>query len=452
MWSESAQSTLGLPSLGRSEGKSDAVGSKSAIETRARQFSSVPWLAVLLIGTLGGLWAGYLRPNQAVIFGQSLAVLIPIFSFVLALALWILQRPRSRASNLGLIFLGFVGLSWIAAVLLYRFHGDSFTYGALLFLPVLFLIGKKPPSYDEVSGSLVAFAWAVSTVLITTRLLEMVGVIDQKYQPDIIIWFDETYYWLPLNDWLGIEGRWPGPFGHNGYTAMMGALIIVIALAFPTRGNWLFLITGAATLLVTSSRASVGAAAAGAVIIALFTERGLFGRIPRKWRLVSGLILLVGGLATLLSGKSGLTGRQDIWPAFLELGLTSPWVGVGSSGIEASGGLTQDFGHAHNMYLDLFVRYGAVSLAIVTAVLALGLVICLRAALRGYSGPMAILVFYMITAITEPRNDWIHPSLYVLVVVLSVMAALAALRPNGLLMPCTSGPQEESRESPSGVA
>lgn len=407
---------------------------------------------MLLVGTLSGLWAGYLRPDRAVIFGQSLAVLIPILSFVLALSLWFLLRSRSRTSNLGLTFLGLVGISWIAAVLLYRFHGDAFTYGALLFLPILLLIGRKPPIYEEVSATLVAFAWAVSIVLITTRLLEMFGVIDQKHQPDIIIWFDETYYWLPLNDSLGIEGRWPGPFGHNGYTAMMGALIMVIALAFWTRGSWLFLMTGAATLLVTSGRASVGAAAAGAVIVALFTERGLFGRIPRKLRLVSGVILLLGGLAILISGRSGLTGRQDIWPAFWELGLTSPWVGVGSSGIVVSGGITQDFGHAHNMYLDLFVRYGAISLAIVIAVLALGLVICLRAALRGYPGPMAILVFYMITAMTEPRNDWIHPSVYVLVVVLSVMAALAALRPNGLPTPRTSGPQGESRDSTSGVA
>ena len=137
------------------------------------------------------------------------------------------------------------------------------------------------------------------------------------------------------------------------------------------------------------------------------------------------MLALAGGTFVLFSGKSGLTGRQTIWPAFWDLWQTSPFLGVGASGISISGGITQQFGHAHSMYLDLLVRDGLVSFLPVMAALIVGLGITLAAALRGYPAALAILTAYLITAVTEPRNDWLHPGVYILMIIVSVATAAA---------------------------
>ncbi len=49
--------------------------------------------------------------------------------------------------------------------------------------------------------------------------------------------------------------------------------------------------------------------------------------------------------------------------------------------------------------------------------------ILFRAAIRGLAGPLAIMAAYAITGVTEPRNDWIHPSVTDFLVVLIVVVA-----------------------------
>ena len=387
------------------------------------RLSARAYLSTLLVGGVLGLWAGYIWPAQPVFKGQSAAVLVPLFAFVIALGLWLRVRGRPRLRGWPLAFMTLLAIAWMANLISYRIHGDAFTYGALLFIPVVLMVVYKPPSLTEGSSALISLAWVITIVLVATRALEMTGLLAVKDQPAGIISFDEAYYWLPINDLLGIDGRWPGPFGHNGYTAMMGAFIIVIAIAFWSRSSWAFLFVGAFTLLVTSGRASAGAAAAGIILFAMFTSRGWLGRRSPVLRLVVGSLALIGGIVLLFSGKSGLTGRQNIWPAFWDLWLTSPITGVGTSGIAVSGGLTQEFGHAHSMYLDLLARDGLIAFTLVMAALVVGLGITVAAALLGQPGPLALLAAYLVTAVTEPRNDWLHPGVYVLMITICVVAA-----------------------------
>ena len=397
-------------------------------EPRLVRRSAAPYLGTLAVGTVLGLWAGYLWPARAVFKGQAPAVLVPLLAFAVSLVLWVLLERRRPVRGWALAFLVALAVAWVVNLAAFRFHGDSFTYGALLFLPILLMVGLKPPTWREGRLAFLALAWVITAILAITRLLEMSGLLPVKFQPQGIIQFDTEYYWLPINHALGIEGRWPGPFGHNGYTAMMGAFIIVIAVAFWSRSSWVFIPIGVFTLVITSGRASVGAAAVGLILIAMMTTTGRLGRVPRKWRVPLGLVVLLLGGLVLFGGKSGLTGRQVIWPAFLELWKTSPWTGVGGGGIAVSGGITQQFGHAHSMYLDLLVRDGVFAFATVMVALAIALGITIAAGVRGMPGPLAILAAFLITGITEPRNDWLHPGTDVLMVVLCVMTAAVALR------------------------
>jgi len=188
---------------------------------------------------------------------------------------------------------------------------------------------------------------------------------------------------------------------------------------------------GVFTLTITSGRASIGAAVVGLIIIAMLTTSGQLGTRSRLWRVPIGLVALALGAVVLFGGKSGLTGRQAIWPAFLELWKTSPWTGVGGEGIDVSGGITQQFGHAHSMYLDLLVRDGIFAFISVTVALAIAIGITLVAGFRGRPAPLAILSAFLITGITEPRNDWLHPGTDVLMLILCAMTAGATLRTGG---------------------
>lgn len=390
--------------------------------------SAAPYLSVLIVATVMGDWSGEIWPGVAVWKAQAPAVLIPIAGFGIAGVLWLVLRWRTVARGWLLVFLGAFAVTWLANLLGHFYHSDMTTHIALLFVPVLAMIAIKPPTLPESVRTLIALAWSIAITLVAARLLEMFGVLSPKYQTPALIEFDESYYWLPLNDFLGIEGRWPGPFGHNGFTAMMGAFIIVIAIAFWSRSSWVFLIVGGLALVVTSGRASVGAAIAGIVIVAMLSTQAPWTRIPRRWRVGGGAAVLALGTVVLFTGRSGLTGRQNIWPAFYELWLTSPWWGVGGTGIQASDGLTGSFLHAHNLYLDTLTRYGIWTFLLVIATLLIGLGVTLAAGLHGYPGPLALVVAYLITGITEPRNDWIHPGTLVLMVIISVMAAGSYLR------------------------
>jgi hypothetical protein len=305
-------------------------------------------------------------------------------------------------------------------LVLYRYHGDAFNYTALLYMPILFLIWWKPPTKDEAWAAISVFAWTVSIVLVGTRVLESVGVLSVRDQSDAVIAFDTERYFLPLNSVLGIDGRWPGPFGHNGDTAMMGALLIVIAVARWRRSSWVLLIVGVLTLLVTSGRASIGAAAAGLLIVFMFRE-GSFVGLTRMVRIPIGVTAIVFGAWVLINRPAGLTGRNTAWPAFLELWQESPWIGVGGSGIATGNQWTIEFQHAHNMYLNDLTREGLLGAGIQYAAVALGVVIAARVAWWGMPGALAVISTYLITGITEPRNPWIAPSatgfLFILMVV-----------------------------------
>jgi len=227
---------------------------------------------------------------------------------------------------------------------------------------------------------------------------------------------------------LGIDGRWPGPFGHNGDTAMMGALLIVIAVSYWTRASWVFIAVGGFTLLLTDGRASIGAAIAGSVVLVVFAREGRIARIPRGVRIGGGLAVLVAGAAFMYSRSAGSTGRDTFWPAFLKLWESSPFVGIGTSGISISGGVTEQYGHAHNLYIDELARYGLLGFLTQFGAIALGVVIAFLAANRGVAGPLAILTAYLVTGITEPRNGWMSPSVTGMLVILAVVTAGVALR------------------------
>jgi len=414
--------------------------------------TSGTWYAgALAVGVVLERAGYYLWFEQPVFKGQAPDVVLPFIAFAFAMACWLLLDARPVAPRMLMAFLAAMALAWIVHLALYRVHDDAFKYTALLYIPVLVMLALKPLRLKEAWGAVLAYAWATTGLLVSVRCLEMVGLLAPKAQVASTIAFDEERYFLPLNDLLGIDGRWPGPFGHNGDTAMMGGLLIVIAIAHWTRASWIFLPVGAITLLITSGRASMGAVAAGLIIMAMFTSSGPIDRVSRRVRVVLGTAALALGAWFMYSWRAGLTGRDVIWPAFIELWHTSPWIGVGGSGItlstgisEASRELTTHFGHAHSLYIDELARYGVLGFVTQFGALAIGAVIAAMAARRGRPGPLGVLVAYFVTGITEPRNFWISPTVTGFLVILMVVTAAASLQDGADDAPTSGVPRSKA--------
>lgn len=389
------------------------------------------YILALVGGVLLERFAGYLWYEQAIIKGQAANIIVAFASFAVASILWLILSGRESAKGPLLIFLVAMIVAWFTHLGLYRFHGDAFNYTALLYVPITLMLIFKPPTVDECRTAAIGFASGISLILMMTRVLEMINVLEVRRQQPGVIQFDEERYFLPLNQVLGIDGRWPGPFGHNGDTAMMGALLIVLAFAFWSRASWIFLIVGALTLVLTNGRASIGAALAGLILIAMWSKSNRLRAIPRGARIAVGSLVLLVGALYMFTRPAGLTGRDKIWPAFIDLWLESPWIGVGGRGIATGNEVAQAFGHAHSLYIDELARWGLAGFLTQFAALGFGLFIAARAAGLGLPGPLAVLVTYFITGITEPRNNWIAPSVTGFLVILMVLAAAAFLNQSG---------------------
>ena len=389
------------------------------------------FLAVLAAGVVLERWVNYLWFEQAVVWGQPGNVMTMFLVAGFAFLLWLLADPRRIASGWLMAFLAGMAGAWFIHWLLYRYHGEAMNYTAILYVPILVLIALKPPSSFGVRLAVLTFAWTTTIVLVATRVLEMLGLVEIKPQSPGVITFDEERYFLPLNDLLGIDGRWPGPFGHNGDTAMMAALLVVIAIAFWSRWSWVFLIVGGLTLVLTNGRASIGAAAAGVVLLLMFSRSARLQRFPRSLRIGAGSFLLVAGALVMFARPAGLTGREKIWPAFLELWSQSPLLGVGGAGIANGNEVAQFYGHAHSLYIDELARWGLVGFVSQFAAIGIGALIAARAAGFAYPGPLAVIVTYLITGVTEPRNNWIAPSATGFLLILMVLAAAAYLQGRG---------------------
>ena len=386
------------------------------------------YLLILTVGVILDRFLAYRFGAEPLLLGQPASVIWTYTYFAIAVVFWLGAQGRQPTNLILMSFLALMATAWFIHFALYRLHGDAFNYSALLSVPVLAMLLFKPPDSMDVRRSVLGAGWTIALILTATRLLEMVGLMQVRNQDPNIVSFDEQRYFLPLNEILGIDGRWPGPFGHNGDTAMMGALLIVIAVAFWSRASWVFLGVGALTLVLTNGRASIGAAAVGLVIVFMFTSSERVDRIPRKWRVTSGLVVLALGAVLMFLRPSGLTGRDNIWPAFLDLWRESPWIGVGGSGFVNGNEITRQFGHAHSLYIEELARSGLVGFISLSIALGIGIWIAAKATGLGYPGPLAVMATFFVTGITEPRNNWIEPSATGFLLILMVLAASAKLQ------------------------
>jgi hypothetical protein len=385
--------------------------------------SSVPYLAMTVVAILAARYTSYLFREDIQIKGQPLYIAVELIIFPLAVLLWLYYRGKRTTSRWLTVFLVAMLVAWAVRLGLMVIHGDLFNHLAWLTPVFLIMLLLKTPSWQDAWTGVVVLAGGLAVILVSAYLLEVSGLIEPLYLPAGITEFQQKEYWLPLDGFLGVDGRWTGPFGHNTRAGFAAALIFVIGFAQWRRSSIPLVVIGTFFLLITSVRASYLAAFTGVLILILFSRwRGL-ARVPlwARWAAL-GLFACVATYGFTMTG-AGLTGRQSIWPAFWALYPDSPIIGVGRQGIMAAGGLTAVREDAHNILLDELVRFGIIGFVVMIGALLIGLIISFRAAARGFAAGAAVVVAYLVTSMTDIQNDWIQLYYHSFLILMAVTAA-----------------------------
>jgi len=405
---------------------------------RARDYcrrSAVPYLATLIVSYMLAFQFNYLGgvlETDALVFkGQSPGIYVPLLLFPVAAALWLLYAGRP-AKGWVLGFLGLLAFAWVVHLTITMAHGDMYTHAIWLYLPTLAMIALKSPGRADAWTAVVVVAWTAATLLVVTRLLEIVGWVPMFKIPDLSATeWEKQNYWLPFSGYLGLNGRWPGPFGFNDKTGFMSAIIVIVAVQ---RWRWSSLLLGAIGLLgvmLTGGRGPYLAVLTGLGVLLLFSPRvPLVSRIPAWLRLSAvgaGAVALAGYFAFFTT--AGVTGRGAIWAGFLDLWQTSPFIGAGQSAIWQADGIVGAAMDAHSLYVQELTEYGIVGAIVQYGAVAVGLALALRSAARGWPGPLAIVVAYLLAGVTNLLHDgWIAHSAYTLLVIAAVLSAAGGTR------------------------
>jgi hypothetical protein len=408
-------------------------GAAEQLKTRWR--TTTPYLLSIVFSVVISSYANYLKgridPDGFDMWGQTPGIYLPFFAFPVTLLLWLACNWWAPRSPWLMVFLGGLTLSWFVHLVLMRTHGDLYPHTIWLFPIILLLLAWKPPNAETTWLALRVGAWTLLILMALTLTLEKLGLIEQFFTgTQELFEFENANYWLPLKDLFGLEGRWPGPFGHMSKTAFMSAIIIVIALADRGWQRWILLSGGVIGLLLTGGRGGYLALMAGIAVLIIFTNRGLLGRIPLFIRVTIGTFTAIAVSLVLYSmGSLGLTGRQPLWDGFLDLWRDSIWIGVGQTGITQSPQIVEwmepSWMDAHSLYVEEITKYGIVGSLVIFLTLAIGAVIALRSAWLGSPLPAAIYAVYLTAGITDFLHDgWeVHSTPFLLLILATLFSA-----------------------------
>ena len=400
-----------------------ARASHTARVTSTLRSSALPYLASALFTLVVARLMPYFSRGDVTFKDQPLGVLVVLGLFPITVVLWALYRGKPTSSvALRWTFAAFV-IAWAVHMGLMVVHGDNFNHTAWLYVPYLLLIVLKTPSADEAWGAIVIFAWIMASFFLIAWLGEVGGALEPYPRPPDLAAWERANYWLPLDGVLGFEGRWPGPFTHNTRAGLAAALIVVIGATRRTSSSIPLVVIGTFMMTFIMVRSGWLAILTGLLVALIFARSAILALIPTWLRLVAFALLVAVAAIGLFRAGAGLTGRDSVWPAFLDLWRSSPLIGVGRNGILSPGNPAAIYEDALNIGVDELARFGL--LGFITQFLAVVLVawLGLRAATRQFAAPLAVVVAYLVASMADIHNDWIHPSFLVMLIVLCATAS-----------------------------
>jgi hypothetical protein len=388
--------------------------------------SATPYLSILIIGFVASIFAQYLWhrvwPGIPLVYGQSPEIYGKGATVAVAAIAWFVYRGRPTRQPILVSFLLVLAATWLVIAGLAKWHGDGFTYDTLLYTPVVLALLIKTPTAREVVGGLILLGWIIVTLFVISRTAEVTGVMAMDSVGDQLLAFERSNYWLPFSGTLGPDGRWPGPFGHNAMTGNAAAMLVVLAVGLKTRSRWVFGVVGTLALLLTASRGSQIGAVAGTFAILILGDNPLVRKVGRRiLALIMGAIA-VAGLTLVLVKNPSMTGRTEYWSAAIDVWISSPLTGVGTTGIQDSQASIVG-ANAHNLMIDALLKYGALGAAAVSAILVMSIALALKSSAVSSGLAAGIVTAYIVIGMAEANQGWLTITLPWIWLVLSTLLA-----------------------------
>lgn len=391
------------------------------------------YLALLLLAPIAYSLVEVVVGTDRLLATIPAPVVVMYVMTALAVVAWIAYRPVARWDGWtrGWLMIG-VAL-WLYTTVVWSSQGVAVPAAAVLLPATFLLILLKRPRPGDVWDAGDAIAWVATGCAFLVLALEVGGVIPSWYVGigqvgrDLLP-FDLTHYWLPLREVLGLDGRWGGYAGYPNIQGQAGALLLVYGFARPGVRRAVFVAVGALTLLLTDSRTSYAAAAAGLVLLAVLP--GWQG-VARRWTPARVVALVLGvamalRVAVKVVEDPNLTGRIAVWPEFLSLWSRNPILGAGEQVIDEAvdaGSLPGWADQGHNILIDTFVRYGVLGLVIALAFLGIGALVCVRGARLGQGLSLALVAALLVSCMGDLGLVWPYPTEGMSMLILGVLLA-----------------------------
>ncbi len=389
-----------------------------------RSLNRVGYISILCAGVLLVLTSQWLYVG-AFLGPVTAPDVIAVATIALAAFQWIRSPKAQRLNKWQRIFLAAALLTWICVGMTTAIR-FSYAEAAWLLLGALLVFSLlKPPDFHHTRQATNFLLGGVAALCLITLVSEAAGLTNSWYGdlPGLMQWEKENY-WIPVAELLDLDGRWAGPFDHPGRAGIAGAVILV--WGFVNRGfsAAFFIAAGLFILVLAGSNTGYLAAASGVVIAAWFQFQVRVTWLPRWLPFLLVLLGFVGLIAILVGPNLTLTGRTTVWPTYLELWRSSPWLGIGDAGIiiaQRADLLPAWAYHAHNSWLDVMARNGLIALMGALVAASGAVLASVKAASRGRPEAFALVTTLLVASITQPALVWLFPAVPMAVFVLAVL-------------------------------
>jgi O-antigen ligase len=376
-------------------------------------------------------FAHYLDPVTPLFKAQAAGVILGLSGLLIAALLWLPFRratPWPTTSRLALVI---ILVTWTYATVLTQLDGSTFNLTTFSVPIVVAMVLLKPPAYRDVIGPSMLFAYALIASATASLILGEVGL-----APDGFASQSSGNSRLPLlNIIFGISARWEGPFGNVNYAGPVGAFLVVFGASMKSWRRFSVVAGGACIMLLSEGRNALLAMVLGLFVLLAFSDP--IGRLHRAAAVRFTLLgaILIGSGAYILVSDPTLSGRVEIWSAYLRLWWGSPWLGVGGSGItqyviDNSGDQTMNHVHGHSVFIDTLARNGVFMLALFLAVLICTGIVAFRAAQIGQPAGLALFAFMVVAGLAETVHsmDYLSVNLVPLFIALFLSSSALAAR------------------------
>ncbi len=370
----------------------------------------------IIIGLVLGPLAGFIIGTSPILRGQSAVIVIPLLGLLVSLLMWLVYGGSDRLPSRQFLALALVLATWFIAFFRNAIDHTGYNYLVLLVPALIGMVLVKPPRASDTLMTAKIFGLALVLAALAAEVASLTTGRLVLTDPEFV------YTWL--GEVTGTTKRWVGPFLQENYAGPIAAYVLVFALT--QRGWYRWGIGIGATWMVlasTSSTAALGVLV-GLAVLAVFATSGPLSRFSRRSRgIATAGVFLILALVVALRDTT-FNGRTTVWSSYLDVWQSNPLAGVGTSGIDSalrSGQIPLYWTHAHNVPLDLLVKYGLLGLALILMVYALSAWGAFRAAQAGISWPLAIVVMFIAMGLMEVPGDWITwniPMLWLLLAIL----------------------------------